>query len=64
MARWILNCPNCGKEFFHSEVGTEEGLFAWTTPKPDFPEGGLRLDCPSCKVGSLFQRYQLLYRAF
>jgi len=63
MAQWILLCSNCGEEFFHSEVVADRGVFAWATPKPTFPEGGLQLDCPSCQVSSLYQRHQLLYRA-
>ena len=63
MARWMLNCPNCGEGFFHSEVAADRGLFDWVTPKPEFPKGGLWLDCPKCKFASLFQRYQLLYSA-
>lgn len=62
MAQWILNCPNCGEEVFHSDVAADGGVFAWVTPKPDFPEGGLRMDCPKCKASCVFQRHQLLYR--
>jgi hypothetical protein len=63
MAPWILNCPNCGADFFHSEVAADRGLLDWVTPKPEFPKGGLQMDCPICKIASLFQRYQLLYSA-
>ena len=32
--------------------------------KPDFPQGGLKMECPHCKKTSLFQRHQLIYADF
>jgi uncharacterized C2H2 Zn-finger protein len=64
MARWVLDCPRCGKEFTHSKV--EDKGFAlgdWPEPKPEFPDGGQSLDCPNCQNTSLYQRHQLTYRA-
>jgi len=67
MARWVLECESCKTEFMHSEI-YDSGYsvldpFTLTATKPDFPEGGLSLMCPSCKNMSVYQRYQLLYRA-
>jgi hypothetical protein len=63
MPYWVLDCPQCHKEFVHSEIDGEKkhhGL--WALPsKPEFPEGGAKLDCPNCKQASLFQRFQLRY---
>jgi len=48
MARWVLLCPRCKKEFNHSEVKIENLMsdaFSWLGTKPPFPAEGLRLDC-------------------
>lgn len=67
MARWVLFCPVCNKDFTHSEIPESGSHF--TDPflgdfiKPEFPEGGLRVVCPNCRSTSVYQRYQLIYRA-
>ena len=63
MPHWILNCPDCKKDFTHSEVKLEEKPFqALMFPfKPEFPDGGAPLECPNCKNTSTFQRFQLTY---
>ena len=64
MARWVLECPSCKKEFTHSQI--EENLKLadyYIVPKPEFPIGGLQMECPNCKKASAFQRQHLAYRA-
>jgi len=67
MPRWVLNCPECNTEFIYTEIaGTQSSsfdLFTGLLPKPEFPAAGLLLECPNCKRRSLYQRYQLVYRA-
>ena len=64
---WVLVCPECSREFVHTEIkndaitATRDPL-GWLDEKPAFPEGGLRVSCPSCKKSSIYQRYQLVYR--
>jgi hypothetical protein len=63
MPQWVLNCQHCHKLFTCDEID----LASWAAydplwpPKPDFPEGGLRMACPNCKKGSTYQRYELMY---
>jgi endogenous inhibitor of DNA gyrase (YacG/DUF329 family) len=59
----MLYCPECEKRFPHSEVTFESGVYASLGNKPDFPDGGLSLECPNCKKTSLYQRHQLVYAA-
>ena len=68
LARWVFGCPDCDYEFTHSEIDSEIrppllDPFAWIDDKPELPEAGVRLECPSCKKVSVFRRYQLTYRA-
>jgi hypothetical protein len=67
MARWVLDCPDCNKDFTHSEISENKSLildpFIGSIVKPEFPDGGQSVVCPNCKVTSLYQRYQLIYRA-
>jgi endogenous inhibitor of DNA gyrase (YacG/DUF329 family) len=66
MPRWILDCPECGKDFTHSEVPVPVkplDAFAWLGDKPNFPVEGVSLECPNCNTASLYQRHQLVYRA-
>jgi hypothetical protein len=64
--RWVLGCPECDREFTHSEIDasrTPSSLdpFAWIGDKPAIPDAGVRLECPHCKKTSLYKRYQLVY---
>jgi hypothetical protein len=63
MPQWVLNCQHCYKPFTHGEIdlaslASYDRLWA---PKPNFPEGGLRVKCPNCKKPSTYQRYELMY---
>ena len=64
MAHWVLHCPQCVKEIIHSEVSDQGPIdpFLSRTPKPEFPKGGLKLECPHCHCVCLFQRHQLTIR--
>jgi endogenous inhibitor of DNA gyrase (YacG/DUF329 family) len=67
MARWILHCPSCDKDFSHSEISDSSSFvrdpFTMSAPKPEFPDGGLKLVCPNCQSTSVYQRHQLIYQA-
>jgi hypothetical protein len=62
MAQWILTCKDCYQSFTYGEnlVFPKSYDPAWA-PKPDFPEGGLGMPCPTCKKTSTYQRYELMY---
>jgi hypothetical protein len=67
MPRWVLGCPECNRDFTHTEIPADPkrrsfDRFLGTEAKPEFPQGGLRIECPNCKKTSIFQRYQLVYR--
>jgi hypothetical protein len=64
---WVLVCPECDREFIHTEAQNEatspmQDPLGWLAEKPAFPESGMRIGCPNCKKTSLYQRYQLVYR--
>jgi hypothetical protein len=65
MPRWVLDCPECNAKFTHTELIATESVPAndvlRVAPKPEFPEGGLELECPNCKVMSAFQRRELIF---
>jgi uncharacterized C2H2 Zn-finger protein len=65
MDQWVLNCPHCHKVFAHSEINPRLTTVPfdplWPT-KPEFPDGGLNLPCPSCQTSAVYQRCKLLYR--
>jgi hypothetical protein len=64
MARWVLSCPYCRKEFTYSEIPSTSRLADFFLPvKPDLPAEGIKLDCPACERPTIFFRHQLLYRA-
>src|SRR6202140_2274870 len=63
MPQCVLNCQHCHKPVTRGEINlvslaSYDPLWA---PKPDFPEGGLRMMCPNCKKPSTYQRYELMY---
>jgi hypothetical protein len=69
MASWVLDCPGCKATFVHSRVATDFDQrmmdhYYPLTPKPDFPPEGLLVECPNCRLSSVFKRHQLLYRAY
>jgi DNA-directed RNA polymerase subunit RPC12/RpoP len=59
MPRWVLTCPDCGKEFTHNEI--REGL-SWWDEKPEMAADGESIECPNCKKTATYYRYQLIYR--
>ena len=63
MPYWILKCPQCKKDFVHSEINIDKEHYGlWALPsKPEFPEAGSWLECTNCKKTSLFQRFQLMF---
>lgn len=64
MARWVLSCPFCKKDFTYSEIPSKSTLADYFLPlKPDVPVEGVRVDCPCCKKVMTFFRHQLVYRA-
>jgi endogenous inhibitor of DNA gyrase (YacG/DUF329 family) len=63
MPRWILHCPDCQKEFTHAKIERKSLQNHYLEPKPEFPVGGSSVECPHCKKTSVYQRFQLTYRA-
>jgi hypothetical protein len=64
MSHWILRCPHCHESFPHSEIAPRVKAVPYDPlwpPKPDFPVGGLSLDCPNCRVTTTYQRFELMY---
>jgi hypothetical protein len=67
MAAWVLDCPVCKKTFVHSQVRTAPDQrmmdhFYPVSVKPEFPPGGISLECPNCRSSSLFKQRQLRYQ--
>jgi hypothetical protein len=66
MARWVLRCPDCNKNFTHSEIPESSSShldpFTGSVIKPEFPDGGQSVVCPNCKRTSVYQRHQLIYQ--
>jgi hypothetical protein len=62
--KWILYCLQCNGVIVHSEIERESlGFAAYTNfTKPQFPDIGLSIVCPSCKSTSVYQRHQLVYQ--
>jgi len=54
MAQWVLSCRNYHKTFPHSEMEPrpDDRRFDPLWPyRPEFPEGGLSVDCPTLQAG-------------
>jgi hypothetical protein len=65
MARWVLGCTKCKVDFTHSEILPNNSLpdpFVGFARKPEFPTGGLAIECPHCGKASTYQRHQLIYQ--
>ena len=63
MPRWVLTCPECGKEFTHSNIERTSMADFYLDPKPQFPSDGSKIECPNCKNSSVYQHFDLAYRA-
>lgn len=52
MPYWILKCPQCKKDFIHSEINMDKEPYGlWALPsKPGFPEGGSWLKCAAINI--------------
>jgi hypothetical protein len=65
MAQWVVLCPECRSLVPHSTIPArpETAPFdpLWPT-KPEVPDGGVNLTCPSCSTTNAFQRVELMYR--
>src|SRR5258708_4835265 len=60
--RWIVTCPECKKEFTHTQIskiasGTRNPFAS--PPKPEIPEGGTQLTCPHCNKDSAYRTFDL-----
>jgi hypothetical protein len=62
MAYWRLTCVNCKKKLIQFMIEDVLENF-YLPPKPEFPKGGKRFDCPSCGHNALYQRTDLIYAA-
>jgi endogenous inhibitor of DNA gyrase (YacG/DUF329 family) len=63
MTRWVLECPSCKQEIIHSLIEKRTIADYFFDKKPDFPDGGLTVDCPNCHKRSVFENRELAYRA-
>jgi hypothetical protein len=66
MAEWSLNCKGCKKPITHSSVNPAENTMAYDTLwpyRPEVPESGFTMRCPSCQQSASYQRFELTYRA-
>jgi hypothetical protein len=64
MASWVVKCKNCEVEFTHSTIADDHTMMSYVWPsKPDFPEGGSPLECPTCGQRATYQETNLTYRA-
>jgi hypothetical protein len=69
MASWVLDCPGCKPTFVHPGVTVDSDHRMMdhcypVTRKPEFPIEGLLVECPNCKLASVFKRDQLIYRPY
>ena len=62
MTRWVSGCPDCNKDFTHTQIPPETGPFAWFAGKPEFPEGRLIATFLNCYHITAYKRHQLSYR--
>jgi hypothetical protein len=66
MPRWVLECASCKNEFLYSEIyetgNSLNDSFPLLVTKPELPNGGFSVRCPSCRETNVYQRHQLLYR--
>lgn len=68
MAAWLLDCPECGREFVLAEAVAKAAAAASAETsehpvKPSFPSSGLQLECPNCNKSSVFWSFHLRYQA-
>jgi DNA-directed RNA polymerase subunit RPC12/RpoP len=62
MATWNLECANCHKTFWHSDIKETELMSLYFPEKPSFPAGGAELECPHCGHKATYQQHRLFYR--
>jgi len=62
MSRWVLKCPQCRTDFVFRDIERPLTLMEYRSPrKPEFPDGGLTVQCPHCQQSSLFQQRDLAF---
>jgi hypothetical protein len=60
MAKWLLGCKNCKRDFEYSQIGdTLANLYL--PEKPEFPLQGLELECPHCNTKGIYYRRDLAF---
>jgi endogenous inhibitor of DNA gyrase (YacG/DUF329 family) len=65
MSSWTLRCATCKVEFTHTEITRTDSLFdpfVRSSPKPEFPAGGLTLNCPNCGAPCVYEQFQPVYQ--
>jgi uncharacterized Zn finger protein (UPF0148 family) len=59
VANWAVICPNCRREFTHTEIREP---VAWRTqPFGVLPKPSGKRTCPHCGTESVFESHQLFY---
>jgi hypothetical protein len=65
MPEWVLICSKCHKSFSHSLIAPRDKSYRFDPlwpEKPEFPKGGLELNCPHCGQTATYQRFELMFR--
>ena len=61
MPRWVVTCPNCSKEFTHTEIDRTVLEQSYRDPFGVLPRpSGEKRTCPHCNTESVFEA--LFYR--
>jgi hypothetical protein len=61
MLNWMLHCEQCDTTFAHSGIQAiaEQFSLFQVVSKPEFPNGGVSIECPNCQKGSVYQGHRL-----
>jgi hypothetical protein len=61
MAKWFLECRNCGQAFTYSLIPDTLADFHLPS-RPVFPAQGRERECPSCKTKATYQQTDLRFQ--
>jgi predicted nucleic-acid-binding Zn-ribbon protein len=63
VAKWVLSCPKCKREFEYSQIADLGMAWLVLAPKPEFHPTGNTCVCPNCGYSAIYFRNDLFYRA-
>jgi hypothetical protein len=58
MARWVLSCKNCFK-VLPDDDSSVTSAERFLLKRPSLPPAGLVLECPDCKMASIYHENDL-----